>query len=95
MMKNAMRTIQAAENPPEELEMLKYSAKQCAELPHVPINSIMAILKEHTSINTETALRLAEFFGTTQEFWINLPRAYDLNTIPIAPQDAKFKLSVS
>jgi len=28
--------------------------------------------------SADTALRLARFFGTTPEFWINLQGAYDL-----------------
>jgi plasmid maintenance system antidote protein VapI len=38
---------------------------------------IIAILKE-SEAGVETALRLAHFFGTTAEFWLNLQSLYDL-----------------
>lgn len=30
------------------------------------------------SITADTAIRLAKFFGTTEAFWLNLQREYDL-----------------
>ncbi len=34
-------------------------------------------MKGETALRVDTAMRLAKFFGTTAEFWINLPRAHD------------------
>ena len=39
---------------------------------------ISLILQEKRSITADTAVRLGKFFGTTEEFWMNLQREYDL-----------------
>ena len=44
---------------------------------HVPQTRIAAIIKEGRSISADTALRLARFFGTSVEFWLNLQSQYD------------------
>ena len=45
----------------------------------VPVTRISEITKERRAITPDTALRLARYFGTTPEFWINLQAAYDLD----------------
>lgn len=42
---------------------------------------ISQILKGNRSITADTAIRLALFFGTTEEFWMNLQREYDLRKV--------------
>jgi len=37
-----------------------------------------AIVKEERAVTADTALRLARFFGTSAEFWINLQAMHDL-----------------
>ncbi|MGH9530302.1 MAG: HigA family addiction module antitoxin, partial [Terriglobales bacterium] len=32
-------------------------------------------------MTADTALRLSRFFGTTEQFWLNLQSAYDLSKI--------------
>jgi addiction module HigA family antidote len=54
------------------------SARQLAAALHVPANRITGILNEQRAITADTSLRLARFFGTTPEFWLNLQMAYDL-----------------
>jgi addiction module HigA family antidote len=39
---------------------------------------VTGILNGKRAITAETALRLARYFGTTPEFWLNLQQAYDL-----------------
>ena len=39
---------------------------------------ISQIIKEKRSISADTAIRLSLFFGTTEAFWMNLQREYDL-----------------
>lgn len=41
-------------------------------------NRISDILRGKRSITAETALRLARFFGTSAQMWINLQAKYDL-----------------
>jgi addiction module HigA family antidote len=44
----------------------------------VPTNRITQILKGQRAITGDTALRLAHFFGTSAQFWLNLQSLYDL-----------------
>ena len=39
---------------------------------------ISLILKAKRSITADTSIRLSKFFGTTEEFWMNLQREFDL-----------------
>lgn len=77
-MSNKMRPIHPGEILREEMEAMSLSASRLAAVLHVPTNRITAILNEQRSITADTALRLARFFGTTPEFWLNLQSAYDL-----------------
>ncbi|MBU1316319.1 MAG: HigA family addiction module antidote protein [Alphaproteobacteria bacterium] len=45
---------------------------------HVPRTRIERIVAEKTAITPDTALRLARFFKTTPEFWMNLQNSFDL-----------------
>jgi antitoxin HigA-1 len=42
------------------------------------------IVRERRGITADTALRLARYFGSTPEFWLNLQTAYDLRRAEIA-----------
>jgi len=44
----------------------------------VPATRIGEIVHERTRITAETALRLARYFNTNAEFWLNLQNFYDL-----------------
>jgi addiction module HigA family antidote len=75
---NNMRAIHPGEILKQELEELNLSANAFAQKLHVPANRITSILNGVRSITADTALRLAKYFGTTAEFWMNLQIAYDL-----------------
>jgi antitoxin HigA-1 len=62
----------------EFLDELGLSAYALAKALHVPTNRMTGIVNGERSITAETALRLARFFGTTPEFWLNLQTHYDL-----------------
>ncbi len=57
---------------------LALSANRLALELHVPVTRINDILHGRRSITADTALRLARYFGTTPEFWMNLQAHYDL-----------------
>jgi addiction module HigA family antidote len=61
----------------EELRELQMSAAELARRLKVPTNRITEILNGRRNITGDTALRLAHFFGTTPEFWINLENLHD------------------
>ena len=44
----------------------------------MPANRITQIIQGKRSITGDTALRLAHFFGTSAEFWLNLQSLYEL-----------------
>jgi len=44
----------------------------------VPATRIGAIVKGDRSVTADTALRLARFFDTSPEFWMNLQAMHDL-----------------
>lgn len=62
----------------EELRELGLSASGLARHLEVPPNRITAILNGRRAISGDTALRLAHFFGTTPEFWLNLQSLYEI-----------------
>jgi addiction module HigA family antidote len=43
------------------------------------VTRISEIVNGRRGITTDTALRLARYFGSTPQFWMNLQAAYDLN----------------
>src|ERR1035438_4311709 len=45
---------------------------------HVPVTRISEIVNERRGITADTALRLAQYFGTSADFWMNIQKAYEL-----------------
>ena len=81
----AIEAIHPGEHLAEELEALDLSAAELARKMNVPTNRITQILHGTRSITGDTALRLAHFFGTSAQFWLNLQSLYDIR---IAEQKA-------
>ena len=79
-----MRPIHPGEILREEyLVPLEMSAHALAMGLHVPAPRINEIVRERRAVTPDTALRLARFFGTTAQFWINLQSSYDLKQTEI------------
>ncbi len=74
----ARQAIHPGEHLTEELEALGMSAAALARALAVPTNRITAILNGQRSVTGDTALRLAQFFGTDPQFWMNLQSRYEL-----------------
>ena len=62
----------------EFLKPLGLSVNGLAAALRVPATRIGAIVKGERSVTADTALRLARFFGTSPEFWVNLQAMHDL-----------------
>ena len=60
------------------MKPLGLSANRLALELHVPATRIGEILNERRRITAETAMRLARYFKTNAEFWLNLQNFYDL-----------------
>src|SRR5438874_2312811 len=74
----ARKPIHPGEHLSEELKELGMSAAELARRLHVPTNRVTSILNSQRAITGDTALRLAHFFGTSPEFWLNLQSLYEL-----------------
>ena len=62
----------------EFLEPLGMTAYQLAKEIGVPAPRVYDIARGKRAISADTALRLARYFGTSPEFWLNLQGHYDL-----------------
>jgi len=63
----------------EFLQPFGLSANALAIELRVPANRIQAIVKGQRAITADTALRLAQYFGNSPEFWLNLQKNYELD----------------
>ena len=62
----------------EFLEPLGLTQKNLAESIHVPYQRINEIINGKRGVTPSTALRLAKFFGVSNDFWLNLQLRWDL-----------------
>jgi addiction module HigA family antidote len=91
MATNKMRPIHPGEILRKEyLEPLNLSAHALALELRVPAPRINDIVREHRAVTPDTALRLARYFGTTAQFWLNLQSSYELK---IAEQESGGKIN--
>ena len=63
----------------DELEAIGMTPTALAAQIAVPPNRLTQIIRQQRGITGDTALRLAHWFGTTAEFWLNLQSHYDLH----------------
>lgn len=89
MLRVTARPIHPGEVLREEfLEPLGLSAGRLAQAVGVPRTRIERVRDERTGVTADTALRLAAYFGTTPDFWMNLQASYDLDVArPHVPSD--------
>ncbi len=62
----------------EYLEPLEVTQHRLAVSIGVPPRRINEIIHGKRRITTNTALRLARYFGTSERFWLNLQDRYDI-----------------
>lgn len=62
----------------EFLEPMNITAYALAKAIRVQQTRISLIIREKRSVTADTAIRFSKFFGTSEEFWMNLQREYDL-----------------
>ena len=74
-----MRPIHPGEIIKEEyLEPLSMSVNALAIALRVPASRINDVVRQKRGVSIDTALRLARYFNTTAQFWMNLQISYDL-----------------
>jgi addiction module HigA family antidote len=74
----AITAIHPGEHLAEELEALNMTASELARQLDVTTNRITQILNGTRAVTGDTAIRLAHFFGTSAEFWLNLQSLYEI-----------------
>ncbi len=62
----------------EFLVPLSMSPYSLASACRVPRTRIERLVREETPVTTDTALRLARYFGSSAEFWLGIQARYDL-----------------
>jgi addiction module HigA family antidote len=77
------RKVRLAIHPGEiladELEELGITPTALARQLAVPPNRITQIIQGKRAITGDTALRLAHWFGTDPQFWLNLQSSYEID----------------
>ena len=81
--KNGMRPVHPGEILRDELDALDLSANALANALGVPVNRVTMILNGQRGITADTALRLARYFGTTPQLWMNLQKTWELRRAEI------------
>jgi antitoxin HigA-1 len=77
----------------EFLKPLEITQHKLAMGIHVPATRIGEIVHGRRAITPETSLRLARYFGTSPEFWLNLQQSFDLTKVKVE-QEAKIAREV-
>jgi antitoxin HigA-1 len=70
--------IHPGEHLAEELREVGITAAELSRQIDVPVNRITGIIHGQRGITADTALRLAHWFGTSPQFWMNLQQLYEL-----------------
>ena len=81
--KNRMRPVHPGEILRQELDELELSANSLSKALGVPVNRVTMILNGQRGVSADTALRLARYFGTTAQFWLNLQKTWELRRAEI------------
>lgn len=63
----------------DELKEIGISAAQLARTLDVPANRFSQIIAGKRAVSADTALRLARYFGTSPDLWMNLQKTYELD----------------
>jgi antitoxin HigA-1 len=78
MPKKTLRPTHPGEILKEELEERGISLNRLARDTRIALSRVSLIVNGKRGVTADTALRLARFFGTSPEMWMNLQSAYDL-----------------
>ena len=76
---NGMRAIHPGEVLREEfLTPYGLTANALAVALQIPAPRINDVVRQRRAVTVDTALRLAQYFGTSAEFWLGLQTDYDM-----------------
>jgi antitoxin HigA-1 len=88
--RNVCLAVHPGEILADELQELGTTPTELARQLAVPPNRITQIIQGKRSITGDTALRLAHWFGTDPQFWLNLQAAYEID-VAMAQTGAEIK----
>ena len=71
----------------EFLKPMKMSVYRLAKALHVPAPRVNDIVLQKRGITADTAVRLAKFFGTSEQFWLGLQAAYEVSVFKSEHRD--------
>lgn len=80
---NRMRPVHPGEILREELDELRFSANALSRVLGAPVSRVTMILNRQRGVTADTALRLARYFGTTPQVWLNLQKTWELRCAEI------------
>lgn len=81
--RSGMRPVHPGEVLRDELDALRLSANALSRALGVPVNRVTKILNGQRGVSADTALRLARYFGTTPQLWLNLQKTWELRRAEI------------
>ena len=82
--RNGMRPVHPGEILRGELDEIGLSANALSKALAVPVNRVTLILNRQRGVSADTALRLAKYFGTTPQLWMNMQKMWELRHAEIA-----------
>jgi addiction module HigA family antidote len=62
----------------EFLKPMVITQKELSDSIHVPYQRINEVINQKRGITPSTALRLAKYFGVSEDFWLNIQLRWDL-----------------
>ena len=78
----------------EFLVPLNITQSHLAKALHTSFRAINELVNEKRGITTEMALKLAKYFGTTPQLWLNLQNQFDLYKVTIKKKDELAEIEV-
>ena len=76
--RNGMKPVHPGEILGDGLDEVGMSANALSKALGAPANRVTKILNGQRDVSTDTALRLAHYFGTTPQLWLNLQETREL-----------------
>jgi len=78
----------------EFLAPMGITQSQLARSLHTSFRAINELVNEKRGITIEMALKLAKYFGTTPQLWLNIQNQYDLYRVAQKKKDVLAKVEV-
>ena len=83
--KNALPAIHPGEYLKEDhMSHLQISNIELASSLCIPVETLDDVLAGKSPVTAELAIRLARYFSTTPEFWLNIQQMYDLKKVTLS-----------